>query len=42
MNEEEASVAYYKARDLLQEVIDSGHRGDVEELLDELVDDLTG
>lgn len=40
MNEEQASEVYWKARDLLQEVIDSGHRGDKDDILAELEDDL--
>jgi len=39
MNEEQASEAYWKARDLLQEVIDSGCRGTKEEILEELEDE---
>ncbi len=40
MTEEQASVAYWEARDLLQTVIDSGHRGDLDDILMELEDDL--
>ncbi len=42
MNEEEASVAYWKARDILDEVIESGQRGSKEDILEELESDLTG
>lgn len=41
MNEEDASIAYWHARELLQEVIDSEQRGSKEEILEELKDDLT-
>jgi len=40
MNEEQASTAYYDARSLLESVIESGHRGDVEDILNELREDL--
>ena len=40
MNDKQATEAYYKARNLLKEVIASGHRGDREEVLMELEDDL--
>ena len=40
MNDEQASIAYWEARDLLQEVIDSGQRGSKEEILEELEEDL--
>ena len=42
MTEEQASEAYWKARDLLQEIINSGHRGDKEAVIEELnYEDLT-
>jgi len=41
MNEEQASEAYWRAVNLFQEVIDSGHRGGKEKILVELEDDLT-
>ncbi len=40
MNEEQASVEYYRAKDSLQEVISSGYRGDKDEVLGELEEDL--
>lgn len=40
MNEEQASEAYWRARDLLQDVIDSGARGSAQDIIDELGDDL--
>ena len=41
MNEEDASVTYWAAVAELQSVIESGHRGNKEELLDELEGDLS-
>ncbi len=40
MDEEQASVAYWKAVELLREVIDSRQRGDLDYTLSELEDDL--
>ena len=40
MNEEQASEAYWKAVNILQEVIDSGARGGREDILAELDGDL--
>ncbi len=40
MNEEQASIAYWKAVDLLKEVIESGHREGIEEVLEELREDI--
>ena len=42
MTEDQASEQYWKAVHALQEVIDSGHRGDKSEVLSEVEDDLTG
>ncbi len=43
MTKEQASVAYWKAVSLLQEVINSEHRGSKEDVLGELEeDDLLG
>ena len=36
MDEEQACEAYWEARDILQEIIDSGERGSKEEILREL------
>ena len=41
MTEEQACEAYWKARDLLDEVIASGYHGNKEEVWLELEDDLT-
>ena len=41
MNEEQASLEYWRARDILQEVIDSGCRGSKEDILEELEGDLS-
>lgn len=40
MTEEQASEKYWKARDLLDEIIASGQRGSRQDILDELEDDL--
>jgi len=40
MTEEQASETYWRARDLLDEVVASGHRGGRQDILDELDDDL--
>ena len=42
MTEEQACEAYWKARDLLDEVIASGYHGNKEEVWLELEDDLRG
>lgn len=40
MNDEQASEAYFKAVNLLNEVVDSAHRGDRDDILEELESDL--
>lgn len=40
MDENQASVEYWEAVGRLNDVIESGHRGSREEVLDELEDDL--
>jgi len=40
MDEDKASEIYWQAVHLLQEVIDSGHRGSEEDILEELEEDL--
>ena len=40
MTKEQACVAYDKVVDLLFGIIDSGHRGTKEDILEELKDDL--
>ena len=40
MNEEQAAEKYWKARDLLDEVVASRHRGDKDDVILELEDDL--
>lgn len=41
MTDLEAAEAYWKARDILQKIIESGERGPKEELLEALEEDLT-
>ena len=41
MTEEEASVVYWAAVSELQKIIESGHRGDKEDILGELAGDLS-
>ena len=42
MTEEDASVEYWRAVNKLQEVIESEHRGNKENILGQLEDDLIG
>ena len=41
MNEEDASITYWAAVAELQSVIESGHRGNKQDVLEELEDDLS-